>query len=751
MADSKYQRLHDRYISKMSSLKDQKEMSLIAESLKNGKTHVMRMKRLESSSFDMSWINAIEDCIFDLGTIVKNPKRTTKTVSDVVPIELARKIGAESVQHLSSHSNLIKEIDEKGNVVPSKILNLASDDDYATYENRFIATLIRRLILFIEKRYDYVMHFAPLNNAEVMYLKNKSVVDGMEVEIETKVKVLRPVTDNITQSNDYINRILEIRKYLRFYYNSEFMKMLKTERDVRNPILQTNIIRKNPEYNHCYRLFRFIEHYDRIGVSYKVKETYSTFDDKDFEELNSTLLASFLALKPEDPSQVIKESNKQYKPKILTSIDDEQFAYGPLVRGPVQFVRMDQEYLDYMSRKIPLPQYMNNHERVYYEDEISANREQSADLKQLELLIRRKKAEFKNWEKFVAISISEREKEEEIKRRLEEISKLQAEEARLQAARERLAMSALEGQNKKVEIEESINEKDIEQEQKELAEKARIAQEKAEAERKAAEEAAAKAEAEAKAKAEEERKAKAEAERLAREEAARKAEEERLAKEEADRKAAEEAAAKAEAERIAKEEAEKKAAEEAAALAEAERIAKEEAAKKALEEKKAREEARAIKRAEAEAKRKELEAKRRARERAKRKAEKEKAAREEAKRLRDEEKARKAAEKAAAIAEAERKAAEEAATKAEAERLAALEAAKKETEAKKAAAKKPVHKEKAVEQKIPGVFIVKTNQGYYVGPGKFSEQKSDAKIIYDFNEARHLKEKFGGKVVKILN
>ena len=145
------------------------------------------------------------------------------------------------------------------------------------------------------------------------------------------------------------------------------------------------------------------------------------------------------------------------------------------------------------------------------------------------------------------------------------------------------ANNALEASEENIhkEVEDSVNSTQTSSENQNQDVKA-DSNDKAEAERKAAEEAAkAKAEAERKA-AEEAAKVKAEEERKAAEEAAK-------AKAEAERKAAEEAAkAKAEAERKAAEEAEKA----AKAKAEAERKATEEAAKvKAEEERKAAEEA----------------------------------------------------------------------------------------------------------------------------------------------------------------
>ena len=82
----------------------------ILAALSNGKNTYMRMDRVESSSYDSSWIDEIENVIFDLGTIIANPKQVTKAEGNIVPVELARKISAESVQHLASHTQYVKEI-----------------------------------------------------------------------------------------------------------------------------------------------------------------------------------------------------------------------------------------------------------------------------------------------------------------------------------------------------------------------------------------------------------------------------------------------------------------------------------------------------------------------------------------------------------------------------------------------------------------------------------------------------------------
>ena len=163
---SKYQILQKKLMSQTTKLFDLKDAQELFNSLSNGQNSYLRFDRFESSSMDMTWIKQIEDCIPDLNEIVSNPKKTIQTLAEVVEVEKVKKTSRESVQHLASHSQFVKSIDEEGNVTPSKILNVYNDDFYAIYENKFIATLVRRLFVFVEKRYDFIIHQATLRDVE---------------------------------------------------------------------------------------------------------------------------------------------------------------------------------------------------------------------------------------------------------------------------------------------------------------------------------------------------------------------------------------------------------------------------------------------------------------------------------------------------------------------------------------------------------------------------------------------------------
>ena len=423
--------LFSKYVTKMESI-DDTYFKKVNTDLFNGQNSYLRMRMRGSSFFNDEWIRKIEDCIYELGQIVNNPAEVTTTEGSITPIELAKKINYESVQHLASHTQYIKDIDENGNVIPAKILSQFHKEELHTYENRFIATFIRRLVLFVEKRYEFIRSTVNFDTKEILYMKNKSVVDGQEVEIETKVTLKKENDDTESKiGKEYVERVEKMRTYVNYFYNSPFMKELKTEKDVRKPILQTNIIRKNPLYHKCYETFLFIERFNSLGVEYTSDESYKAFSEKERKELNYIFASNLMSLGLSEKSHPYKASKKVYKPRLLSSIDDEAFLYGDLVKGPINFVRADEKYLEYLDKKVKLntpPRKLTKIEREYFKDRIDALKEDREEIKNIEALLKRIQREIAKWEKIVAELIAERNVEEakEAEAHLEELRKEEA-------------------------------------------------------------------------------------------------------------------------------------------------------------------------------------------------------------------------------------------------------------------------------------------------------------------------------------
>lgn len=438
--------LFNKYVDRMESIDDPYFRNINAD-LFHGQNSYLRMRMKGSSFFNDEWIKKIEDCIYELGQIVNNPLEVTTVEGALTPIELAKKINYESIQHLASHSQFIKEIDENGNVVPAKILSQYHKEELHTYENRFIATFIRRLVLFVEKRYEFIRTTVNFDTKDILYVKNKSIVDGQEVEIETKVTVKKENEDSQSKiGKEYVERVAKMRQYVNYFYNSPFMKEMKTEKDVRKPILQTNIIRKNPYYHKCYETFLFIEKFGSLGVEYALDQHFQNFSEKERKSLNYILASHLLSLEETKTAKTYKKSNKVYKPKLLSSIDDEVFTYGDLLRGPIEFVRVDEGYTEYLNKQISkdIPKKPNKAEKEYFKDEIELKKNTEKHHREVEALLKRVRREIAKWEKIFLLFVQERmEKEaEEAKARLELLHK--EEEDILNKKRAQIIAAALE-------------------------------------------------------------------------------------------------------------------------------------------------------------------------------------------------------------------------------------------------------------------------------------------------------------------
>ena len=97
-------------------------------------------------------------------------------VEEIVPIALSRKTTIESVRHLAQHTDLIQSIDEKtGKITPSKLLNVHKEESLMTYENKFVNTLIDRLYIFINRRYEKLAQVS--KDEEVFSLGYDTILD----------------------------------------------------------------------------------------------------------------------------------------------------------------------------------------------------------------------------------------------------------------------------------------------------------------------------------------------------------------------------------------------------------------------------------------------------------------------------------------------------------------------------------------------------------------------------------------------
>ena len=440
---SRTQKIHKKFITCTQPFFEDLKNREVYDAVKAGKNTILRVDRTETSDLDLTWVKRIEDCIPQLTTIVTNPRKIIQVLSEVVQIEKARKVTPESVVHLASHTQFVKTIDEAGNVTPSKILNVYNDDNIKIYENKFVATLIRRLYLFVEKRYDFILHNATMKDVSLLYYKNQTTIDDNEIQVETRVRFAKPSeSDNRDKITAYLRRINEIRKYLSYYNHTEFMRIMRSERDVRNPILQTNIIRKNPTYRKCYHLWMFIDRYEGAGVDVRIQEVVHDLSKAEIENVTKSMFVDYITLRAKDNDANGKPVYTKYSPKILKTLDDDVYTFGSLYDGPIDYVRIDDKYREFMNRPKETPPHPTKAEQAYFKDEYKHNKEIRENAAAVEALIKRREAEAQKYLKETEELFVKQRKEAEAAKKQAELDRQRAQEQRIEDARSLLMAKA---------------------------------------------------------------------------------------------------------------------------------------------------------------------------------------------------------------------------------------------------------------------------------------------------------------------
>lgn len=323
--------LHEAYVKKVDALQGNASFKTLEHEVRRSVDNfVFQKARTESKMFDEAWVNALDDAFPHLDKIVKNPRNFIKQEGDVVIAALAKRVSPESIAHLASHTQFIRKVEADGSIEPEKILSVNTEEDFQIYENRFVMTLINKVTEFVMRRYTYIMDHLDTRDSEVLVVHSVSSYKDITYEVDTRVKLSRPAMDvNEKKNAEILEKIKKLRRQLNYYNGSIFMKNMQNARPVRNPVQQTNMIVKNPDYKAAYKLWCFIDRYDRLGVSFNVNEVNHEFSDQYADEVYSYVLGAILTLETNltalDEVKPEEIKRKLILPKVRLSLEDETF------------------------------------------------------------------------------------------------------------------------------------------------------------------------------------------------------------------------------------------------------------------------------------------------------------------------------------------------------------------------------------------------------------------------------------------
>ena len=238
---------------------------------------------------DMEWVEKIEEVLPYMDKAIREDRKFIETYEEVDRVDKVKQVTKEAVRHLTQHTSLIQKVDADGLVSPSKLLNTHREDSYATYENRFLYTLIYKTISFVEARFRALKE-APNDSYTNIEMKRYANLNNQMFAFQLTYAAESHDRDKIDKDEDISNltdyeRIERIRMMLTDFVNTNLIQQLKGCIQVRSPINKTNCIKKNPNFSKCNELWSFIEAYRKTGYVVEANEFSGEMDTDTQKEL----------------------------------------------------------------------------------------------------------------------------------------------------------------------------------------------------------------------------------------------------------------------------------------------------------------------------------------------------------------------------------------------------------------------------------------------------------------------------------
>lgn len=331
MEESTINDLYMKYTNEVEgALEDDRYFQYLFEMIQAGDNTLEQKNRVLHKVVDERWLTVVEEGIESIFNIVDKPRRFIATSEEVVPVALAKKITADSVRHLSQNTQFITS-NEAGEIQPTRILNVTTEESYDLYENRFVYHLIQRLFAFVDKRTDIIFWSTGDETCNVMSMESKidDAYEEISYKVEMTIKNRQSYVENDTDNMELFKRIDRVRRMSRTLRASSFCDIMNGCAKVRSPIQRTNLMMKDPDYRACYKLWQFIEGYDEVGYTIEEQDSALQFDEEYLLQMyinmitNYTVFKSLLESDPRKMSELATEKREPVKPKFIKKIEEQ--------------------------------------------------------------------------------------------------------------------------------------------------------------------------------------------------------------------------------------------------------------------------------------------------------------------------------------------------------------------------------------------------------------------------------------------
>lgn len=294
----------------------------------NSKVSSKMKVKIESDKPKMEsiWIEKMEDTLEYLDNILRAPTRLIVNEEEVVKIEKIKKVTVESIKHLSKNAGFIEDIEENGDVKPGKLLNVFKEETFNTYENRFIYTLIQKMLVIIRREKKKLMSKENSKSKEVKTFDYQGSSYNGKNKVDIQILLTSSSDDSgmTNEKKEQLERIKILEKEVMNLQLTATYQALEKERVslITPPLKKNNVILKNVNFQYAAKLWDYLvtdlEKEKKSDMDYNVKEFQAKGKSKKY--VDETFLLDYLILQNVDNPELKSKHKKEIIEQLVANM-----------------------------------------------------------------------------------------------------------------------------------------------------------------------------------------------------------------------------------------------------------------------------------------------------------------------------------------------------------------------------------------------------------------------------------------------
>ncbi len=272
------------------------------------------------------WIQKMEDTGEYLDNILRNPTKLIVNEEEVVKIEKIKKVTVESIKNLAKNSSFIDDVDENGEVKPGKLLNVFKEETFNTYENRFIYTLVQKMLIIIKKEKDKLVKDKSKDKEFKKFdYQGKSYNGKNKVDIQIMLTASTESTGKSDEVKRQLDRIRALEKnIINLTLTATYQELDHAHVPlVTPPLKKTNVLLKNVNFQYAVKLWDFLitemgKKSEENTNETKVKKYKDRGKAKKF--VDETFLLDYLILECVENPEISGKRKKELLEQLIANV-----------------------------------------------------------------------------------------------------------------------------------------------------------------------------------------------------------------------------------------------------------------------------------------------------------------------------------------------------------------------------------------------------------------------------------------------